>query len=137
MSAREATIEDFAAAYSDMYKDAHGFRPRGLVTPTTLEGWRAEFDYLAGVIEDNDAHEKRAEAAALERFESRIADLMATTGQDRTTLLRWLMAAENVDTACPQSVAHWYWDQGLASDVRRMALIHDHGFSRRTAWLHA
>lgn len=133
MSARVATIEDFAECYSDLYKDAHGFRPRGLNLPTTLEGWQAEYTYLNRVIEESITEDARREAAAFERFDARISDLMTNLGQDRATVLRWLMDAEQVDSTCPQSVAHWYWNQGLASDVRRMALIHDHGFSRRVA----
>lgn len=90
------TLQNLAAMYSDMYKDVHGFRPRGFI----YEGWTAD-DYereladlevaLLAVMAEENARADRSAAA----FEKLVADLMASGAADRATAIRWLHDAEN------------------------------------------
>ena len=47
-------LEELASEYSDFYKEAHGFRPRGVdVSKWTEEDYRKEFEYLRQVCAAN------------------------------------------------------------------------------------
>lgn len=91
-------LEQYACQYWDMYKDAHGFRPRGVDTSSwTEEDFRKEFEYLANTIEANYVAEQAAQAEATVRFEQRVADLIVSGARDRETALRWIHDAEGSD----------------------------------------
>lgn len=91
-------LEQYACQYWDMYKDAHGIRPRGIDTSTwTEEEFRKEFEYLANIIEANYVAEQAAQAEATVRFEQRVADLIVSGARDRETALRWIHDAEGSD----------------------------------------
>jgi hypothetical protein len=78
-----------------MYKDAHGFRPRHVNTlHWTEEIFLAEFEALELVIRQEELDRAFAEGKAIERFEARIANLMATGAQDRAMAIRWIMEAK-------------------------------------------
>lgn len=88
-------LEQMACTYSDMYKDAHGIRPRGIDTSRfTEEDFRKEFEYLQRVILENDARERKAQAAAARDFEARVGELIAVGAGNRETALRWIMEAD-------------------------------------------
>jgi hypothetical protein len=88
-------LEQLACTFSDMYKDAHGFRPRGIDTSRfTEEDFRKEFEYLQRVILENDAREREAQAAAARDFEARVGELIAIGAGNRETALRWIMEAD-------------------------------------------
>lgn len=87
--------EELQNLYSDMYKDAHGFRPRHVdTTHWTEEMFVAEFEALELVIRQEELLRAFNEGQAIERFEARMANLMATGAQDRATAIRWIMEAE-------------------------------------------
>jgi len=90
--------EELQSIYWDMYKDAHGFRPRHVNTlHWTEEMFLAEFEALELVIRQEELQRAFAEGKAIERFEARVDDLMATGAQDRATAIRWIMDAEGAD----------------------------------------
>ena len=47
-----SVLEQYACTYWDMYKDAHGVRPRGIDTSSwTEQDFEREFEYLQQVID--------------------------------------------------------------------------------------
>ena len=90
--------EELQCIYWDMYKDAHGIRPRHVdTTHWTEEMFVAEFEALELAIRQEELLRAFNEGQAIERFEVRMANLMATGAQDRATAIRWIMDAEGAD----------------------------------------
>jgi len=88
-------LEQAAATWWDMYKDAHGIRPRGTDTSDwSLARYRAEMLYLQEVIERNEAQRRQDEAEAVVRFEARVASIIELGAKDRAMALRWIHEAE-------------------------------------------
>jgi hypothetical protein len=88
-------LEQAAMTYWDMYKDAHGFRPRGVDTSTwSLADFEKEFEYLGKVIEREEELRKDSEARAAHEFEMRMQDLLRSGAKDRAMALRWIHEAE-------------------------------------------
>jgi hypothetical protein len=88
-------LEQARETYWDMYKDAYGYRPRGVDTSTwTLADFELEFASLGSVIQREEADRKTAEARAIVKFEDRVANLMHT-GTCRERVIAWLMDAEH------------------------------------------
>jgi len=91
-------LEQAAMTYWDMYKDAHGFRPRGVDTSAwTLADFEKEFEYLGKVIEREEELRKDSEARAGHEFEMRMQDLLRSGAKDRAMALRWIHEAEGSD----------------------------------------
>ena len=90
-----SVLEQMACQYWDMYKDAHGFRPRGIDTSAwTEEDFIKEFEYMGKLITQQEEARVEAEHMASVRFEQRILDLMTTGAEDRETAIRWIHEAE-------------------------------------------
>ena len=87
--------EQLEGIYWDMYKEAHGFRPRhirlDLCTEAELE---ADLDRLQVIIADNDLQRQAAEEKAAHAFEMRVMGLLASGAKDREMALRWIHEAE-------------------------------------------
>ena len=91
-------LEQAQATFWDMYKDAHGFRPRHIDTSTwTLEQFDREFEELAEVMRANDIAKGIEEAIAIEKFERRVAELMSTGAKDSAMAMRWIHEAEETN----------------------------------------
>jgi len=91
-------LEQAAMTYWDMYKDAHGFRPRGIDTSTwTLEDFEAEFVSLSKVIEQENILRMEREETAQHEFEMRMQDLLRSGAKDRDMAMRWIHEAEGSD----------------------------------------
>jgi len=91
-------LEQASMTYWDMYKDAHGIRPRGTDTSSwTLEKFESEMSYLQEVIERNDLQRRVDEDAAIQAFEARVAKIIALGATDRAMALRWIHEAEDTD----------------------------------------
>lgn len=88
-------LEQAQSIYWDMYKDAHGVRPRGVDTSSwTLSDFEAEFVVLGQDIEAGEKVRKAAEANSIFSFEKRVSDLMFSGAKDRATAMRWIHEAE-------------------------------------------
>jgi hypothetical protein len=85
--------------YSDLHKDAYGFRPRG-------EAWHAwlnmtdeqkeqQWNRLVKIVEDDIATEKRLEAEAIINFEDVVSNLIADGHPDRKSAVQWLHSLHN------------------------------------------
>jgi hypothetical protein len=92
MEIKEKTMYSYDEnLFSDLYKDAHGYRPRGHyfydATPDEKEViWNDTLNDLKVTIEDC----KAAEVAATETFEKNIADIGVMAG-NRKTAIRWFV----------------------------------------------
>jgi len=87
--------EELHSIYWDMYKDAHGMRPRHVDTTHWTEAvFNAEFEMLQQVIIREDQERKVAEAKAVVAFEERVARLMVAGAKTRENAIRWIHDAE-------------------------------------------
>lgn len=96
---------------SDLYKDVHGFRPRGY----NFEAWSFQelTDFVNGLSEQAEKeaeYEKQAEEKAIE-------DVMSL-GVDKKTALRWLDDAD----------AHYVWndDEFAVEDMEKYGWVAKH-----------
>ena len=90
--------EELQSIYWDMYKDAHGFRPRHVdTTHWTEEMFVAEFEALELVIRQEELLRAFNEGQAIERFEARVDDLVIAGARNRATAIRWIMDAEGAN----------------------------------------
>jgi len=88
--------EQLQCTFWDAYKDAHGFRPRHIDTTTlTVEELKSDIARLAGIIQDNERIRIEEEAAAVVRFETRVASIIELGARDRAMALRWIHEAED------------------------------------------
>lgn len=83
-------LEQAHCTYSDMYKDAYGFRPRHDVSDWTLEDFATEFDILSDTIAENDRQEEIHQEANIVEFEGRVQQVIDSGAKDRETAIRWL-----------------------------------------------
>ena len=89
--------EQLESIFWDMYKDAHGFRPRHMmeaIRSATVEELRRDMDQLQIIIADNDRQRTEAVAVAAHEFEMRIQSSLACGAKDRAMALRWIHEAE-------------------------------------------
>ena len=88
-------LEQAQATYWDMYKDAHGFRPRGIDTSTwTLQDFLQEFESLVVVIKRGEEQRQLAQHEAAHAFEQRMLKVLACGAKDREMAMRWIHEAE-------------------------------------------
>jgi hypothetical protein len=87
-------LEQAASTYSDMYKDAYGFRPRNNTSDWTLETFQAEFDRMQDIIDADVIEKQAAQERAIQRFETRVQSVIDSGAGDRETALRWIHNAE-------------------------------------------
>ena len=89
-------LEQAQSTFWDMYKDAHGFRPRHIDTSSwTLEQFEQEFAELSEVMKANDIQQGIEEAIAIEKFERRVAEMINIGAKDIDMAMRWIHEAED------------------------------------------
>ena len=89
-------LEQARELWWDMYKDANGFRPRGIDTSAwTLDDFNKEFKFLGSQIEVAEIEREQSQERASHDFEMRIQSLMMA--KDRDMALRWTHEAEGSD----------------------------------------
>ncbi len=85
--------------FSDLHKDAFGFRPRNhrfYSTLTTDEQRQEDWDYTCKCL---DAEMERMENAEIQSdlyFEERIESAILSGADDRKTAIRWIFQSDNV-----------------------------------------
>jgi hypothetical protein len=91
-------LEQAQYQFWDMYKDAHGFRPRGIDTSTwTLEDFDYEFADLGKAIERENDQRREDEIVAMTAFEARVTANIAIGAGDRETAIRWMHEAHSTN----------------------------------------
>lgn len=93
-----SVLEQLQSIYWDAYKDAHGFRPRGIDTSTwTVQDFEVELAYLAEVADRADAERLASEADAAKALEERILVLIGMGADDRNQAISWIAEAEEAN----------------------------------------
>jgi len=83
--------DQLACIYSDAYKDAYNFRPRGVDTSDWTEAmFESELAYLQTIIERNESVRLEDEALAAIRLEETIDKMMESGCRNREMAIRWL-----------------------------------------------
>jgi len=97
------TVEDFKRYELETYiyeghKDAFGTNGRHYdFKNMTMEELKAEADYISKAVKNAMEEEAEAEKASVNEFEKRVSDTIESGAGDRTTALRWIMQAENME----------------------------------------
>ena len=98
-------LERAECTFSDMYKDAHGFRPRGVDTSNwTLEDFGREFDRLEQIINREEQDRILRENQAIIHFERRLQELGKLGAVDRADAIRWCLMSDKA-----QDLEHLAW----------------------------
>lgn len=94
------TREMMLEVWSDLHKDAYGFRPRDWdrVNSLSLEAMTAEYDRMIVALEESIEEDKRQKARAVEEFEASILDTIRLGASDRATAIRWIRDGFNDET---------------------------------------
>ena len=104
----EGTFTYDEDTYSDLHKEAYGFRPRGAtyarweaMTPAEKQ---AEWDYLCDASERSAREERAEEIRCAKVLEERIAETISIGAGDRETAIRWIAegedASDDMDYLC-------------------------------------
>jgi len=84
--------EQLSAIHYDMYKDAHGIRPRWIEYDTlTVSELRQSIEQLESEISFQIAEEEKRQAVAIQEFEAVVQNAIEFGAGDRETALRWLI----------------------------------------------
>ena len=87
--------EQLEAIVWDMYKEAHGIRPRHLrLSEMTEEELQAMSKRLEAEIEMAEKTRRADQAAAVLRFSKRIDEVIKSGAKDRETAMRWIHEAD-------------------------------------------
>jgi hypothetical protein len=93
-----SVLEQLQSIYWDAYKDAHGFRPRGIDTSAwTVADFEAELVTLGEVADRANAERLEREADAAKALEERILVLIGMGADDRATAIKWIAEAEEAN----------------------------------------
>jgi hypothetical protein len=87
-------LEQAQEIYSDMHKDAYGFRPRFDYSTWTLDKFNAQFETMSRIIEADNKVEKENQEKSAHDFEMRVLSLLQTGAKNRAMALRWIHEAE-------------------------------------------
>ena len=90
-------LEQAHEIYSDMHKDAYGFRPRNDVSDWTLEDFEKEFQTMGKQIEEDMAQEKINQDRAAHELEMTLQNLFAAGAKTRTMAIGWLHEAHETN----------------------------------------
>lgn len=116
--------ESILQIYSDMHKDAYGFRNK--YDPSKFTDAQLEFEVAC--MEDRIRNEEEiriaAQAQSLIRWKARIAELMATHAISRADAIRWDMQAygdvHDVDRYAWVCGLDWMMGEQIAQDLGRV-----------------
>lgn len=113
MNFRPTLLEELHQLYSDIHKDAYGFRPRGLSDEFLADetALRAAIADAERALEVTIRREREDEARAIAAFERRVASTMEAGAADRATAIRWLREAAGEMSV--HDADYFCWENGL------------------------
>jgi hypothetical protein len=84
--------------YSDLFKDAHGFRPFNKQwSNLSSEQKQTEWNKLQNIVEQNIADDLRKHKHSIQYFETVIEEFIESGASDRETAIRWIADSEDVN----------------------------------------
>lgn len=89
-----------ANLFSDLHKDAYGFRPRGhrFYDPSTTDDERQQiWDYVCADLDAEIEREQREHMAAIQHLEANVQRNMDLGAPDRETAIRWVIQSLDLD----------------------------------------
>ena len=100
--------------FSDLHKDAYGFRPRGheyfdAAPERKQEIWVQTIEALEASQEE----ESRREQEAVAEFKAQITRVIEAGAGDRITALRWMIQPAGETFRLEQDVEYWVFNQGF------------------------
>ena len=110
--------------FSDLHKDAYGFRPRGHEYYEALPARKQEI--WVKVCEDLEVaqdEEARREQEAIAEFKAQITRVIEAGAGNRITALRWMTSTETFYHS--QDVEHWVYKQGILFTDYGRELVHE------------
>lgn len=116
-------LEQLQSIYSDVYKDAYGFRPRGMSSKLwyNVDALKEELESLNGAVARRIAEEEEDEKVAIEIFEKSVTAMIEAGANDRETALRWIFDAEGLEASSNFELEGFCFDRGLPYDYFRKA----------------
>jgi len=119
-------LENLKGLYSDVYKDVHGFRPRGSwimasTNPSDIVFIQDEIDRLCVDSERAAADERSRQAEAVARFEAHVAQLVKMGASDRESALRWIHDAEGTEGDADHLAYVWDLPYRYFAEVNKAA----------------
>jgi predicted secreted Zn-dependent protease len=108
-----STLEQYAITWSDMYKDAHGFRPRIDTSTWDVEDFEHEFKNLQEDIARNMHEEAHLALDCARRFEAEVTKMMRVSDCDRETALRRVFQQADLDINSSFDREHMEFKRGL------------------------
>ena len=100
--------------FSDLHKDAYGFRPRGHEYYEAAPERKQEI--WVRVCEDLEAsqeEESRREQEAVAVFKAQITRVIEAGAGNRSTALRWMIQPAGETFRLEQDVEYWVFNQGI------------------------
>ena len=110
--------------FSDLHKDAYGFRPRGHNFYTATPAKKQEI-WDATILDMNaaqEAEEARADECEKE-FKDQISKVIQAGAGNRINALRWMTSTETFYSQ--QCVEHFVWNQGILFTDYGRALVQE------------
>ena len=115
------------ALFSDFYKEAHGFRPAGILmevcnglNPVQKQ---ARWDELGRIVEENCRNTRKMEEGDLKRVKAEIEQLIINGAENRNEALLIMTKGEKFHTT--QCVEHWVWQKGILFTPYGRDLVED------------
>lgn len=107
------TVAEYTSIWSDLHKDAYGFRPREDVSGWTAQDFEKEFARLEAVIADSFDSEAAATRAAIDLFEAEVASIQAAGVAGRDTAVREIFKLYDLDYDHSFDREHFEYKRGL------------------------
>ena len=109
--------------YSDLHKDAYGYRPRVSLAHLSAVQLDIEWNRTCKDLEMEMEHERVREADALNNWENLVAETIASGARDYATAVRWLHQAQGLEG---DDLDYLLWGYGITSfdntsEIRRKA----------------
>ena len=100
--------------FSDLHKDAYGFRPRGheyfeAAPERKQEIWVQTIE----AMEASQEEESRREQEAVAEFKAQITRVIEAGAGDRITALRWMIQPAGETFRLEQDVEYWVFNHGF------------------------
>jgi hypothetical protein len=110
--------------YSDLHKDAYGFRPRGESYANwfkmTPEQKQRDWDYMCDLVQESELQRIALEAQALAEWRTDIARIMGTLNWSKKRAIRHDMESLEIDCSRGSyDVGFYCYKRGLAYGMQR------------------